>query len=167
MQYPKTLISGFFGMALAFLCFSGCKEDQKTPLDTTPIAFSKEGELEILNSGSDSIRVALDIELALTDYEIQTGLMYRDTMGDTEGMLFVFQDEAPHSFYMKNTLIPLDILFIDKDLRIVNIHRNATPLSESGIPSSGPVQYVLEINAGLSDRWKLEVGDRIRYEKIP
>ncbi len=82
-------------------------------------------------------------------------------------MLFVFEEEGPHSFYMKNTLIPLDIIFIDKDLKIVSIQRNASPLDESGIPSGGPVQYVLEINAGLSDLWGLGVGDHIRYESIP
>jgi uncharacterized membrane protein (UPF0127 family) len=64
-------------------------------------------------------------------------------------------------------VISLDILFIDKDLRIVNIHENAKPLSEEGIPSAGPVQYVLEINAGMSNRWRLGIGDRIRYEKLP
>lgn len=166
MQFPKNLISSFLGLVLLLFSLSGCKEDQK-PIDTTPIAFAKEGELQVLKADTDSVIASLDIELALTDYEIQTGLMYRNSMEEKEGMLFVFQDEAPHSFYMKNTLIALDILFIDNSLRIVNIHRNATPLSEAGIPSSGPVQYVLEINAGLSDRWGLSAGDRIRYEKTP
>ena len=167
MPLLKTQKFVFFGLILVVLSSTSCKEDQRTLTDTTPIAFSKEGELEILKSDTDTVLAALDIELALTDYEIQTGLMYRKSMEANQGMLFVFQEEAPHSFYMKNTLISLDILFIDKDLRIVNIQKNTTPLSESGIPSSGPVQYVLEINAGLSDRWKLAAGDRIRYEKIP
>jgi uncharacterized membrane protein (UPF0127 family) len=167
MQFLKSPGSGFFALAVVLVCLTGCKEEEKTPIDTTPIAFSKEGELQILKSDTDSVIIALDIELALTDYEIQTGLMYRKTMEATQGMLFVFPDEAPHSFYMKNTLISLDILFIDKDLRIVNIHEDATPLSEEGIPSAGPVQYVLEINAGLSNRWRLGIGDRIRYEKLP
>jgi uncharacterized membrane protein (UPF0127 family) len=167
MQFPKRLTPLFFGSFFVLLSLSGCKEDQKTPMDATPISFTKEGVLEILSADTDSVRAVLDIELAQTDYEIQTGLMYRKSMGEKEGMFFVFPDETPHSFYMKNTLIALDILFIDKDLKIVNIHRNATPLNESGIPSAGPVQYVLEINAGLSDRWKLAPGDRIRYEKTP
>ncbi|MDM9630963.1 DUF192 domain-containing protein [Robiginitalea aurantiaca] len=167
MPLLKTQKFVVFGLILVVLSSTACKEDQRTLTDTTPIAFSKEGELEILKSDTDTVLAALDIELALTDYEIQTGLMYRKSMEANQGMLFVFQEEAPHSFYMKNTLISLDILFIDKDLRIVNIQKNTTPLSESGIPSSGPVQYVLEINAGLSDRWKLAAGDRIRYEKIP
>ena len=167
MSVLKPLIPGFVSLLCIFLCLQGCKDAQDASLETAPVAFSKEGELQIFNSETDSVRVALDIELAQTDYEIQTGLMYRNSMGEKQGMLFIFQEEAPHSFYMKNTLIPLDILFIDKDLKIVNIQKNTTPLSESGIPSAGPVQYVLEINAGLSDRWKLVPGDRIRYEKKP
>jgi uncharacterized membrane protein (UPF0127 family) len=66
---------------------------------------------------------------------------------------------------MKNTLIPLDILFIRSDHSIANIARNAQPLDESGIPSAGPVQYVLEIKGGLSDRWGLREGDRVEFER--
>ena len=167
MRIPKTLKLACLASFLMSFFLSGCKEDPSSIIDGTPITFTKEGELEILKSESDSILASLDIELAQTDYEIQTGLMYRKSMEDTQGMLFIFQEEEPHSFYMKNTLIPLDILFIDKDLKIVNIQRNTTPLSERGIPSSGPVQYVLEINAGLSEQWQLAAGDRIRYEKSP
>jgi uncharacterized membrane protein (UPF0127 family) len=155
------------GVVFALWSLQGCRQDPKAPVDTAPVVFTKEGDLQVLKAASDSVLVTLDIELALTAYEIQTGLMYRKEMGKKEGMLFVFEEEGPHSFYMKNTLIPLDILFIDKDLRIVNIHRNAPPLNESGIPSGGPVQYVLEINAGLSDLWGLGIGDHIRYEKKP
>jgi len=167
MSVHKSSIPGFVSLLCVFLCLQGCKDAQDSPLETPPVAFSKEGELQIFNTETDSIRVALDIEFARTDYEIQTGLMYRKTMGEKQGMLFIFQEEAPHSFYMKNTLIPLDIIFIDKGLKIVTIHKDAIPLSESGIPSTGPVQYVLEINAGLSERWKLVPGDRIQYEKTP
>ena len=130
-------------LLLGLLTGSGCREEPKNSLDTPPITFKKEGDLRIFSAESDSI--TLDIEIASTDYEIQTGLMYREDMEDRQGMLFVFEDEAPHSFYMKNTLIPLDILFIDKELNIVKIHRNAQPMNESGIPSGGPVQFVLEV----------------------
>jgi uncharacterized membrane protein (UPF0127 family) len=167
MSVHKRLIQVFVGLLFILLCLPGCKDAQDSPLETTPVSFSKEGELQVFNADTDSVRVALDIEFAQTEYEIQTGLMYRKTMAEKQGMLFIFQEEAPHSFYMKNTLIPLDIIFIDKDLKIVNIQKDARPLSESGIPSAGPVQYVLEINAGLSERWKLVPGDRIQYEKIP
>jgi uncharacterized membrane protein (UPF0127 family) len=154
-------------LVLAVLLGNGCREEGDKSLGTEAIAFKKEGELRVLDAETDSTRIRLDIEVASTDYEVQTGLMYRKDMADRQGMLFVFQDEAPHSFYMKNTLIALDILFIDSDLEIVNIHRNARPLNEAGIPSGGPVQYVLEVKAGMSDRWGLREGDRIQYEKLP
>jgi len=152
---------------LAVFVGSGCKEEGEKSLGTEAITFKKEGELSVLDAETDSTLISLDIEIASTDYEVQTGLMYREEMADQQGMLFVFEEEAPHSFYMKNTLIPLDILFIDRELTIVNIHRDAQPLNEAGIPSGGPVQYVLEVKAGMSDRWGLEVGDRILYKKLP
>ena len=167
MPVPRRFLQGIAALTLAFLCLQGCRQEQKAAVDTPPIVFNREGELQVFKAATDSVRVSLDIEFARTDYEIQTGLMYRKSMGRKQGMLFVFEEEGPHSFYMKNTLIPLDIIFIDKDLKIVSIQRNASPLDESRIPSGGPVQYVLEINAGLSDLWGLGVGDRIRYESIP
>lgn len=152
---------------LLALLIGSCREDGEKSLGTDSITFKKEGELRVLDAETDTTLISLDIEIASTDYEVQTGLMYRKDMEDRQGMLFVFEDEAPHSFYMKNTLIALDIVFIDSDLNIVTIHRNAQPLNEAGIPSGGPVQYVLEVKAGMSDRWNLEEGDRIQYEKSP
>jgi len=142
-----------------------CKEEPKKAITTEPINFSKEGALEIYKGETDSLLVRLDIEIAESDYEIQTGLMYREEMDTSQAMLFIFPDMEFHSFYMKNTLIPLDIIFIDDQLRVVNFKQNATPLDEAGIPSGLPVQYVLEVNAGLSARWNLEIGDRIVYTK--
>ena len=148
------------------LGISGCKEESKKAISTAPITFTKEGELEIFRAETDSLVTRLDIEIADTDYEIQTGLMYREGMEQNQGMLFVFPDMAYHSFYMKNTLIPLDLIFIDDQLRVVTIKQNAQPLDESGIPSEVPVQYVLEVNAGLTASWGLEAGDRIVYKTL-
>ncbi|MEJ2585260.1 MAG: DUF192 domain-containing protein [Robiginitalea sp.] len=152
-------------LLLVLIGGNSCREEGNKSLGTEPVTFKKEGELIVKDAGTGDTLVTLDIEIASTDYEVQTGLMYRKDMEDRQGMLFIFDDEAPHSFYMKNTLIPLDILFIDKDFKIVNIHQNAQPMNEAGIPSGGPVQYVLEVKAGMSDKWGLEEGDRIEYEK--
>ncbi len=146
-----------------FLSISGCKGEGKKAIATEPITFTKEGQLEIYRAETDSLITRLDIEIADTDYEIQTGLMYREDMELNQGMLFVFPDMAYHSFYMKNTLIPLDLIFIDDQLRIATIKQDAQPLDESGIPSEVPVQYVLEVNAGLAATWELQAGDRIVY----
>ncbi|MEO6346361.1 MAG: DUF192 domain-containing protein [Aquaticitalea sp.] len=130
------------------------------------IIFKKEGELTLKKVKSDSIIKALDIEIADDDYQTQTGLMYRESMEDNQGMLFVFPIADYHSFYMKNTLISLDIIYIDSNKKIVSIQKNAKPLDETSLPSSAPAQYVLEINAGLSDAWNLEVGDYIDYSSF-
>ncbi|MBT8321405.1 MAG: DUF192 domain-containing protein [Eudoraea sp.] len=151
--------------SVLFSALTSCKEEPKKAIDTEPISFVKEGELEIYRSESDSLLTRLDIEIAESDYEIQTGLMYREQMDASEAMLFIFPNADFHSFYMKNTLIPLDIIFIDDQLRIVNIKKNAAPFDEAGIPSGLPVQYVLEVNAGLSTSWELQPGDRIVYTK--
>lgn len=145
--------------------FMGCREEPKKAITTEPITFTREGELEIYRGATDSLLTRLDIEIAESDYEIETGLMYREKMDTNQAMLFIFPDVAFHSFYMKNTLIPLDIIFIDEGLNIVNIRENASPLDESGIPSGLPVQYVLEVNAGLSETWGIQLGDRVVFSK--
>ncbi len=145
------------------LVLLSCKDQSTTSLKTEKIEFTKEGTLQIFRQ--DSLLVNLDIEIAASDYEVQTGLMYREAMEETQGMLFIFPNVAMHSFYMKNTEFPLDILFIDDSRKIANIAENAQPLDESGISSQVPVKYVLEVNAGLSQSWNLQPGDSIVYNR--
>lgn len=153
-------------ISLILLGMGGCKDGPKR-IDgpSEEISFTKEGELEILRAETDTVLAKLDIEIADTEYETQTGLMYRRDMAPSQGMLFIFDSAGLHSFYMKNTLIPLDLLFIDEDLRVATIHKNAQPLDASGIPSRVPVQYVLEVRAGLTERWGVSEGDKIRFER--
>jgi uncharacterized membrane protein (UPF0127 family) len=149
----------------ATIFLSACKEQKK---DITPIevSFTKEGSLTIYKAATDSIVARLDIEIADTDYDVQTGLMYRNSMQKTQGMLFVFPTMRERFFYMKNTRIPLDLIYLDNNKHIVSFQENATPFDEASLPSRVPAQYVLEINAGLSEKWLLEVGDRIEYTEI-
>lgn len=148
---------GVFGLTI-----SSCKEEKKTvkPVDIT---FKKEGELIIKKATTDSIIKSIDIEIADDEYQTQTGMMYRDSMKDSQGMLFVFPNASLHTFYMKNTQIPLDIIYIGSNKAIVSIQKNAKPFDETSLPSNEPAQYVLEINAGLTDAWNLEVGDTIEF----
>ena len=143
-----------------------CKGDPKSIVKTEAVSFAKEGELKFFKGASDSLITTLDIEIADTEYETQTGLMYRDELGEDEGMLFIFPETAMHSFYMKNTKITLDLLFIDENLRIAHIVQNAQPMDETGLSSQVPVDHVLEVNGGYAARWKLQTGDRIRYQKV-
>lgn len=101
------------------------------------------------------------VELADDPRETQLGLMFRRSMADSEGMLFDFGDEERRSFWMRNTYIPLDMLFIRADGTIESIAERTTPLSDKSVPSKGAVRYVLEINGGLSDELGIEPGDTV------
>ena len=125
--------------------------------------FKKEGELHFVKAGGDTIRT-IDIEIAAQEYERTRGLMHRRTMKDTQGMLFIFEDESMRSFWMKNTLMGLDILYIKADGEIESIAKYVIPKSERSIPSKGPAKYVLEVVEGFCDLYQVEVGDRIVWE---
>jgi hypothetical protein len=102
-----------------------------------------------------------EVEIADDDRERALGLMFRRSMGNDEGMLFDFGAEQPASFWMRNTYIPLDMLFIKADGTIDSIAERTTPLSEKSVASKGDVRYVLEINGGLSDTLGIAPGDTI------
>lgn len=151
---------------LALLVFSfstiSCREEKKV-VKQTEVTFKKEGDLSILKQATDSILIKLDIEIADTDYDIQTGLMYRNAMKSNRGMLFVFDDVTPRYFYMKNMRIPLDLIFIDENKKIVSFQKKAKPFDETSLPSNAPAKYVLEVNAGKVDVWGVNVGDRLSF----
>jgi len=153
------------GILVVFLLIFSCKEENKTTIETEEVTFTKEGQLNIFKKESDSLVKQLDVEFAESDYETQTGLMYRKGMQNNQAMLFIFPDVAMHSFYMKNTAFALDIIFIDDNLKIVSFQENAEPFNENGLSSKVPIKYVLEVNAGLVEAWGLEVGDQIAYNK--
>lgn len=141
-----------------------CKDKKSSEsIKTKPITFEKNGDLWLIDAVSKDTLRQLAIEISDDDYEVQTGLMYRESMEDNQAMLFIFPEPSMHSFYMKNTLIPLDIVFIDENHQIVNIQKNAKPLDETSLPSEKPIQFVLEINAGLSEKWQLKPGDKVEW----
>ena len=116
----------------------------------------------VIVSGSREIK--FDIELALNDAERSRGLMFREKLGPYEGMLFDFYQEQPVSFWMKNTLIPLDMVFIAADGTVRHVHANAVPLSTDAIPSVQPVRCVLEINGGLAKLLGIKPGDTVKHK---
>ncbi len=145
----------------ALLTFSNCKDSASTDNKslTREITFTKQGELNLIKAENDSIITKLDIEIADDDYKTQTGLMYRRSMAKNQGMLFIFKDSQIRSFYMKNTEFALDIIYFNSEKKIISIRKNAKPFDESSLPSEAPAQFVLEVNAGLSDKWNLTTGD--------
>lgn len=148
------------------LSFSACNEEKKDKtIETDPISFTKEGEIYLIKASSGDTITKLDVELAESDYEHQTGLMYRENMKDSQGMLFLYDSESIRSFYMKNTYFPLDIIYYDADSSLVSIQKNARPMDESSLSSEGPAQFILEVNAGLSDEWQLEKNDKMSFKR--
>lgn len=164
LKFLKLKSIHIFLILISSICYNSCKEDKKANIPIK-IEFTKEGELSITKQDTDSLITTLNIEFAEDEYETQTGLMNRYSMQDNQGMLFVFPDSQPRSFYMKNTLIPLDIIYIDDQMKIVSFQKNAKPMDETSLPSGVPAKYVLEINTGLSDKLQLVIGDKINYIK--
>jgi uncharacterized membrane protein (UPF0127 family) len=108
----------------------------------------------------------LEVELMLTEARQERGLMYRRSLADDRGMLFVWAQPSVHTFWMHNTCIPLDMLFIDGDGTIAGIVENAPTLNDQGRAIDCPVRYVLEVNAGWSRRHGVAPGQRVRIEGV-
>jgi len=120
----------------------------------------KRSALTIVTGGHD---LKFEVDLATNDAERSRGLMFRKQLGAYEGMLFDFYQEMPVSFWMKNTLIPLDMVFIAADGTVKHVHANAVPLSTDAIPSLYPVRAVLEINGGSAALLGIKPGDKVKH----
>jgi len=156
-------------IALSFLLFNLYSPKKNIPITkqyssnikSTP-SFRKDGSLSIMLTGNPS-PIMLDIEVADDDGERMRGLMDRQNLPDNAGMLFIFPDEEPRSFWMKNTLISLDIIYINSRKEIVSIQKYTQPRSTYSIPSEKPATYVLEVNAGFTDNHGINPGDKIEF----
>ena len=102
---------------------------------------------------TDTAKVRFQVELAITAQDKAQGLMHRETLPDRAGMLFIYPNPQPVSFWMRNTLIPLDMIFIDDQGRVARVHHNAVPLDETPIYGGDAIKAVLEINAGLAKKY--------------
>lgn len=113
---------------------------------------------------TEGVRHGFRIELAETSRQQQQGLMFRRSLASDAGMLFIYRPRQRVSMWMKNTVIPLDMLFIAEDGRIVKIVERTVPLSLTTISSDRPVRAVLELNGGTVSRLGISTGDRARYK---
>jgi len=123
--------------------------------------------LEPLQVRTDKGVSSFQVEIADSEMEREYGLMCRRSLAADRGMLFLFATATPQMFWMRNTLIPLDIIYIGADGRVVSISRNVQPLDESGAPSAGPAKFVLEIAAGRAAQIGLLPGDRVLHRAMP
>ncbi|MDO8550931.1 MAG: DUF192 domain-containing protein [Ignavibacteria bacterium] len=142
-----------------FLVFPDIFKKDK-PLDE--YTFKKEGELTFYSENNEQL-VRIDIEIADNEYERQLGVMKRKTMKEKEGMLFIFPDETMRSFWMRNTFISLDMIFVNANKEIVTIHKNTRTVSDQSYPSSAPAVYVVEVIAGFTDKYSISEGDKISW----
>ena len=126
-------------------------------------ACSDEGKLVLHSATGD---YSFNVEVVDTPESRAQGLMYRQELADDAGMLFDFKGEQPVSFWMRNTFIPLDMIFVDAKGVVKNIHVNARPHDPTGIPSDGPVQFVLEIPGGRSVEIGLKPGDTMEHDRV-
>jgi len=140
------------------------KSEPEAPPGGVEPQFRKDGELTFLNSDKTETLQNIDIEIVSDTKGITQGLMYRKSMDENRGMLFLMPEMGPQSFWMKNTHIPLDIIFINHNKQIVTIHKNTMPLSEKGLPSSQNAKYVLEVNGGYSDKFGVKKGDFVQWK---
>ncbi len=147
------------------ITITNCKETKEEKVITeTEFVFTKEGTLTLTKANGTPIKT-IAVEFAEDDYERETGLMHRSSMKPLQGMLFIQDVERIQNFYMKNTLIPLDLIFIDSNKKVVSFAENAKPLDLTSLSSQVPAKYVLEINGGLSEEWVIEIGDTVEWTK--
>jgi len=154
---------------LAYFIYFADNNDQSDAEDDSSAysqyEFQKQGELSFLSHDYTSI-TDIDIEIADNSLRRSEGLMYRDSMAENQGMLFIFPEPATQSFWMKNTILSLDMIFVGPDSQIVTIHKETEPFADIHYIPTSPVQYVIEVNAGFTDKYLIEVGDRIRWSRL-
>ena len=116
-----------------------------------------------LNAPDGSARAVVKVEVVNTPSTRELGLMYRKHLDEDAGMLFVFPKAQPDTFWMKNTIIPLDMIFADEHGKILGIVENAEPFSERPVGAEGDTLYVLEVNGGFGQRHHLKAGDQMKF----
>jgi uncharacterized membrane protein (UPF0127 family) len=152
------LILATFLAAAPSAALVGCKPDQQT---ATTQQSSSTSESHLPTTRMSIGNQSFNLEIAYRPEDQETGLMNRKSMADDHGMIFVFPAERNLTFWMKNTLIPLDIIYLDTGGRVVSV-KQMKPLDETGIPSDGPAMYAIELNVGTAARAGVKAGDVLK-----
>lgn len=154
----------FLFAALALAACSPMSADAGQPAASTAAKHPQSGlEVIPLTIQAKGKRHTFRVEVARSSAEWEKGLMFRTAMGADEGMIFVGRPPQPASFWMKNTVIPLDIVFIGTDKRILNVGANAVPYSLDPVSSVGPAIAVLELNGGRAAQLGIGAGDKVDW----
>jgi len=131
----------------------------------TAMEFRNDARLSFTDAQGDTL-AAVQVEIADDEQSRTQGLMGRQSMEEGQGMLFIFPQQEFRSFWMANTPLPLDIIFVNDAGIIVTIQRNTVPYSEESVPSTAPATYVVEVNAGFCDRHGVREGNLVRWTRI-
>ena len=137
-------------------------EDGNQVIDATDIQFRPDGVLEVVRPDGTTL-TTLVIEIAEDDSARARGLMQRTSLPARGGMLFLDDEEKIQTFWMRNTPLPLDLIFVDADSQIVSVAKRARPFTEQTISSTDTAMFVLEVNAGFTDRHNIDESMRIRW----
>jgi uncharacterized membrane protein (UPF0127 family) len=143
---------------------SAGSEPQSDTTKTAALAAPTPAPARVVLAPPGESPIAVEVEVVETAEARQRGLMFRKQLAPMAGMLFLFERPEQHSFWMHNTLVPLDMIFIKADWTVLGIVENATPLTDAPRSVPGESQYVLEVNAGFSRRYGLRAGTSVRYE---
>jgi uncharacterized membrane protein (UPF0127 family) len=152
--------------AAAAACSSGGKREDGAavaPADPPPAQQAGQPRVHIATPAGE---IAVRVEVVSTPPKIQRGLMYRQHLPLDAGMLFLMHEERVHTFYMRNTLIPLDMIFIGRDLTIAGIVENAEPRTETLRSVDRPSMYVLEVNGGWTRSHQVVPGAKVRFDGV-
>jgi uncharacterized protein len=150
-------VLGFLGLCASFVFL--CASPAALAMDSPP----PQGNLERLAIVTASGTHEFSVEVARSGPQLERGLMFRRFLPQERGMLFDFATERPVMMWMKNTYLPLDMIFIGRAGKVVGLAENTEPLSEKIIPSGAPAYAVLEVNAGTAARIGLRIGDSVRH----
>ena len=149
--------------AAIYYVVSNKNSTQSYTVENTAPTFKKEGELLFVNNTESDTLAIIDIEVADNNQKTAQGLMYRSSMPENAGMLFLMPREDIQGFWMRNTYIPLDMIFVNSNKQIVTIHANTTPMNENSYISTAPALYVVEVNAGFCKKNNINEGDKIDF----
>ncbi len=151
---------------ISFLFFPIKKNKIYRPKKEAINSFEIEGTLAFFNKKNKNLISKINVEIANNDFEKARGLMHRRFMPENVGMVFISDEAKQQSFWMKNTHIALDLIFVDANSKIVQISANAIPYSEKSIPCEKKAKYVIEVNEYFCVNNNISVGDSIFLKKI-
>lgn len=164
-------VSGFL-MLLLLLVIAGCSSGEERPVvddnDTQQPSgrtLTYTANVDFLDTEGNTVS-SVEVAVADDDESRSQGLMDVFELPEDKGMIFIFENEQPRSFWMANTPLSLDILFVNADMEIIRIHRQTSPYSMDNILSDGPAMYTIEVNAGYTQRHDIMEGMSVRISGI-